>query len=98
MGLTLKVSFARVMKSGEVNTLGITNKWLKEYRKIWMLEVIYYFNNCLEIVWKIESKPLTKCLDQLWFVIVDGGNPSGVRGATLAWYTCSYWVWIGNHT
>ena len=45
MGLTLKVSFARVMKNGEVNTLGITNKWLRElwrfkgYRLFLILEV-----------------------------------------------------------
>ena len=44
MVLTLKVSFARVI-----------NKWLreqwgtKEYRKVYMLEVIYYFNNCFRM-------------------------------------------------
>ena len=38
------------------NTLGVINKlrelWGKiEYRKLWILEAIYYFNNSLELVW-----------------------------------------------
>ena len=52
------------------------------------------FGNCLKDWVKATYKVSWPIMI---YVIVDGGNSSGVREATLAWYTCGYWVGTGNH-
>ena len=67
--------FVRVRENGKVNTLRIINKGLKElwgtkeYRKVWKLEVIDYFNNCFRISLNWWSKSLILCLDHQQLIV-----------------------------
>ena len=68
-GLACWVSFARVWDMVKFNTLGVINKLREfwgtiEYRKLWILEVIYFFHNWYRICLNGRFKSLMLSLDQ----------------------------------